>query len=129
MKTQRRQNALRQRIIAVILTLLFGPVGLILGLLAIRLSAQTLSAVWTGVVVVSDLRENTGGSTIFRTTDPGVFWGFVEAYAIIAIVLVLIAGAVIWPLVVGIKAAFLRPAAGNGPSENASLSARSEGEI
>ena len=86
-----------RRFIAVIVTVLIGPIGLFFAMLALAFFKKVLSAVWTGVFVQQDLRENTGDSTILRTTDPDLFWGQVEFYTVVSVVLCLIAVTIFLP--------------------------------
>ena len=97
------------RFIAVIVTLLIGPVGLFFATLALAFFKKVLAAVWTGVFVQQDLRENSGDATILRATDSDLFWSQVEFYTVVSVVFCLIAVTIILPLVIYIKIAFERP--------------------
>ncbi len=97
------------RFIAVIATLLIGPLGLFFAMLALGFGRTVVSALWTGVFVGSDLREGTGDYRILRTTDPALFWDQVEFYTVVSVVFCFIAMIIILPLVIYIKVAFERP--------------------
>ena len=88
--------------------LVTGLPGIFSGLLALNFSRIVLSAVWTSVLERPDFREETGDVRIFRATDPDWFWGNVEFYSILSIVLWMTAMVLVFPLAMQIAATLWR---------------------
>jgi hypothetical protein len=87
-----------RKIVIGVATLFFGLAGLIgfvFGLGAIGMLVQCAVAIFTGVFVRDDLLEATGEVRIVRATDPDWFWGNIEFYAFVSLLLGLFA----WGLV------------------------------
>lgn len=61
------------------------------------------SALWYGVFERPDFREDTGDVRIVKAIDPDWFWSNVEFYAFVSIICVVIAVAILLPLVIAIR--------------------------
>jgi hypothetical protein len=95
-----------RRLVAIVVILFIGPIGLLFTGGALGFSKMVLWALWSGVFERPDFRENTGDVSIWKSSAPDVFWANVVFYSIVSLVCFQFAVATLWPLVIYVRRAF-----------------------
>jgi hypothetical protein len=101
-----------KRILAVIVALLVGPIGLIFATGAFGCLSMVVKGLWTGVLEREDYLGATGDVRIVRITDPDWYWENIEFYTFVFVVLGLIATAIIWSLLKLLRYSFRKRCSG-----------------